>query len=378
MNKTMRYCLALLLMLIALGAGLLSGKASAALTVVKGVLFYSPNCGHCHKVINEDLPPLIQKYGERLVLIGINTSVPEGQQLYQAAIKHFNIPDNRLGVPTLIVGTTVLVGSLEIPEQLPGLIEAGLAEGGIDWPDIPGLKEVIAEEQVVEEEANESAEASAPTAIPEPTTAKTEVLTQQVTTGEITLAEKFSRDLTGNILAVTVLVGMVFSLGWTGYAFARPFPRRIGVWPSWTIPLLALVGMGIAAYLSYVEVTHSAAVCGPVGDCNTVQQSAYARLFGVLPVGVLGLVGYITIFITWLVSVAGPQKLKVASALVLWGLALFATIFSIYLTFLEPFVIGATCMWCVSSAVVTTLVLWAATGLAINVWRFEDDDEIQG
>jgi uncharacterized membrane protein len=43
------------------------------------------------------------------------------------------------------------------------------------------------------------------------------------------------------------------------------------------------------------------------------------------------------------------------------GIALFAmtglgTLFSIYLTFLEPFVIGATCMWCLSSATIMTLL----------------------
>jgi uncharacterized membrane protein len=32
-------------------------------------------------------------------------------------------------------------------------------------------------------------------------------------------------------------------------------------------------------------------------------------------------------------------------------------LFSIYLTFLEPFVIGATCAWCLSSAVIMTLLL---------------------
>jgi uncharacterized membrane protein len=33
------------------------------------------------------------------------------------------------------------------------------------------------------------------------------------------------------------------------------------------------------------------------------------------------------------------------------------TMFSIYLTFLEPFVIGATCAWCLTSAVLMTLLM---------------------
>ncbi len=70
--------------------------------VVHAVLFYSPSCPHCHQVIQEDLPPLFEKYGKQLDMIGIDVSQPGGQALYQAAIQHFSIPENRLGVPTLI------------------------------------------------------------------------------------------------------------------------------------------------------------------------------------------------------------------------------------------------------------------------------------
>ena len=34
------------------------------------------------------------------------------------------------------------------------------------------------------------------------------------------------------------------------------------------------------------------------------------------------------------------------------------TLFSIYLTFLEPFMIGATCAWCLASAVIMTTLMW--------------------
>jgi len=54
-----------------------------------------------------------------------------------------------------------------------------------------------------------------------------------------------------------------------------------------------------------------------------------------------------------------------ARALVL--LTLCGTLFSIYLTALEPFVIGATCAWCLSSAVIVTLLLLLSTnGMRLN------------
>jgi uncharacterized membrane protein len=99
-------------------------------------------------------------------------------------------------------------------------------------------------------------------------------------------------------------------------------------------------------------------VCGPVGDCNAVQQSAYARLFGVLPLGALGLFGYALILGTWLIGRYTSKKVKNYAWLVLSGATAFGMIFSIYLTYLEPFVIGATCAWCLTSAVIITALFW--------------------
>ena len=91
---------------------------------VQAVLFYSPTCPHCHQVITEFLIPMQENYGEQLQIVGVDTSDPAGQTLYSMAIEHFQIPDNRLGVPTLIVSNTILVGSSEIPDQFPGIVEA--------------------------------------------------------------------------------------------------------------------------------------------------------------------------------------------------------------------------------------------------------------
>lgn len=107
--------------------------------VVHAVLFYSPTCPHCHQVLAEDIPPLLERYGEQLQVLALNTHDIEGQKLYQAAIRYFAIPPSRHGVPTLIVGTTVWVGSREIPDRFPAMVNQGLAEGGIEWPALPGL-----------------------------------------------------------------------------------------------------------------------------------------------------------------------------------------------------------------------------------------------
>ena len=138
------------LVLLTLVVFLLSPSMSgvqAVEAVVRAVLFYSPSCGHCHQVINELLLPMLEQYGNQLQISGIDTAQDAGAQLYHAAHEVYQVPPERRGVPTLVVGDTVLVGSREIPMRFPGLVEEGLAAGGIDWPDIPGLPRVLAGSQ---------------------------------------------------------------------------------------------------------------------------------------------------------------------------------------------------------------------------------------
>jgi uncharacterized membrane protein len=175
---------------------------------------------------------------------------------------------------------------------------------------------------------------------------------------------KFMLDPTANSIAVLVLLGMIASIIAAAVYYIRGSAPR-GRWPSWIIPVLAIIGLGVAIYLTYVESAKVEAVCGPVGDCNSVQQSPYATLFGFLPVGLLGALGYLAILVLWLVQHFGGQPSSKMISLAIWGLAAFGVLFSIYLTFLEPFVIGATCIWCITSAIVITLLFWATAGPAL-------------
>jgi uncharacterized membrane protein len=338
--------------------------------VVRAVLFYSPSCGHCHQVITQDLPPLFEKYGERLQIVGVNTAEQGGQALYQAAIQSFKISPEQRGVPTLIIGDVVLVGSLDIPEQLPGLIEKHLAQGGLGWPDIPGLAEAIAAAQptptATSAQPTVTATPTRPmpnatpvmtaTPIPSPTSPQPGL----IGTGNRPLGwqEKLARDPLGNALAIVVSIGMVLVMGYTVFTWRRldlPPSSKLG---ERLIPVLSLLGLGMASYLAYVETQQVAAVCGPVGDCNTVQQSEYALLFGILQIGVFGVIGYIAILLVWLIGRHGRGPVAELAPAVLLAMTMFGTLFSIYLTFLEPFVIGATCAWCLTSAIVMTALLW--------------------
>ncbi|MDH7486823.1 MAG: hypothetical protein QHJ81_11170 [Anaerolineae bacterium] len=128
-----------LLVLLWIGQAFVLPVTQADQPVVRAVLFWSATCPHCHEVMTQTLPPLQARYGQQFELLLVETSDLEGYELYRAALEAYNVPPERQGGPALFIGDVHLVGSLEIPRLLPGLIERYLAAGGLDYPPIPGL-----------------------------------------------------------------------------------------------------------------------------------------------------------------------------------------------------------------------------------------------
>jgi uncharacterized membrane protein len=360
------------------------------------VLFFSPTCPHCHTVITEDLPKLWEAYGgelelyylpfteeeqdvgasltvifgDHLEILYVNVLTPVGSDIYRTMLEQYQVPEERAGVPALVVGKTHLVGSVEIPEMFPKLIEEGLAAGGVDWPDFPGLEEQFELMITMPEPGNEGEATSddTPSESQEPTPEPIDTTEIGLTSARPSILEVFKRDPLGNSISVVVLIGMVFSVLWAGAKAALRVPSEPTVAPPWAVPALATGGVLVAGYLTYVESTNTLAVCGPVGDCNAVQQSTYAKLFGVLPVGLLGLIGYISILSAWFISHRYEDRASDVAVVTAFAIAALGTLFSIYLTFLEPFVIGATCVWCLSSAVLITLLMLLTFSPASAAW----------
>ena len=398
--------------------------------IVFGVFFYSPTCGHCHKVITEDWPGIQAEFGSQLQVLFININTYDGISILQSARDANLLTDNQQGVPMLLIGETVLIGSIDIPTQTADIVRAGLAAGGLDFPPIPGIHDLynqaIAATQA--QEATAAAEATAEaTAAVEDTTGTAGNTTLPPVGEALTLSEKLAADPVANALAIGVLAALAISLLLVVLAGVQQLSGTVVAWlasvsqglsvvallagaglavtlalggtgeagesllavvaallltlgavlvfrgreqtagllynATWLMPVILVAGVIVAGYLTYVEVTANEAVCGIVGDCNAVQQSEYARLFGVLPVGAVGLAGYIALLLVWVWGKASNTR---AASLLLLGMALAGVGFSLYLTFLEPFVIGATCIWCLTSAVTMIALLWltAPDGLA--------------
>lgn len=111
---------------------------------------------------------------------------------------------------------------------------------------------------------------------------------------------------------------------------------------------LAIAGIGIAGYLTYVHYADVQVLCVRGGGCETVQKSSYAMLAGV-PVALLGLIGYVALLGSLLVPGEAGRAAGALVAVVGFG-------FSAYLTYRELFTIHAICQWCVGSAVILTIL----------------------
>jgi uncharacterized membrane protein len=121
--------------------------------------------------------------------------------------------------------------------------------------------------------------------------------------------------------------------------------------------VLAIIGIALASYLTYVHYAGIKPACTAGESCTKVQTSVYSKLAGV-PVALMGLLGYVAILGSLLAPASENSRLA-TMALTLVGFA-----FSAYLTYRELFSIHAICEWCVSSAVLLTLLT------CMSVWRF--------
>jgi uncharacterized membrane protein len=126
-------------------------------------------------------------------------------------------------------------------------------------------------------------------------------------------------------------------------------------WLRWTSLIFSLLGALDATYLSYIKLAHVQAVCRGVGDCETVNSSVYSEIYGI-PIAILGLAAYVAVAALLILEPRLPA-LQDYAPLAVFGLALTGTLYSAYLTYVELFVIHAVCPYCVTSALLITVVL---------------------
>ena len=370
--KNISYKFIPLLFILLLSLSAAPVQAQTQQPIVHAVMFWMSGCPHCESVIQNVLPPLNEKYGEQFDLLMIEVKGTADVDILLKIAASYGIPKENTGVPFLIIGDQVLVGSDQVQNQLPGLVADHLAGGGLGFPTNPLLAGLLPIAALPSDSTSTSTSEPA-VAVQTVPTLKPELALENETPVESTPELPVKNN--GFTLAAIVMAFMVLA---SIYSFGSLLIGKLYIRAAWmdaAIPWLSLVGLAVAAYLIVVETQSVKAFCGPVGDCNAVQSSSYSRLWGILPVGVLGALGYIGIFAAWWSGRQHWGWLSTYAPVALFGMALFGTIFSIYLTYLEIFVIGAVCIWCISSAIIITLLLLASLNSALGAFSSGTEEE---
>ena len=130
------------------------------------------------------------------------------------------------------------------------------------------------------------------------------------------------------------------------------------------VAALALAGIFVSLYLTLYKVGVIGELSCSIGSCETVNTSKWATFLG-LPVAAWGLFFYVDVFIIALVG----TMMRFETSTVIPGILLLESsagvLFSAWLTYLELAVIHAICIWCVTSAVIVTLIFL----VSVSDWR---------
>jgi uncharacterized membrane protein len=124
------------------------------------------------------------------------------------------------------------------------------------------------------------------------------------------------------------------------------------------ILVFTTIGFLDAAYLTYVHYQGFGALAcfgahAGHSSCETVQSSAWSKIGGV-PVALLGLLGYIGLYVSYYIAARLDGEIGRGMS---FCIALIGFGFSAYLTYRELFSIHAICEWCVGSAVCMTVLV---------------------
>ncbi len=112
---------------------------------------------------------------------------------------------------------------------------------------------------------------------------------------------------------------------------------------------LAVIGIAVATYVTIADANGGSPVCVAGGTgCETVANSKYSHLLG-MNVAAIGIAGYVILLAAALTPGDPGRFAGFVGALIGFG-------FSLYLTYVELFVIDAVCQWCVASAAIMTVL----------------------
>ena len=116
--------------------------------------------------------------------------------------------------------------------------------------------------------------------------------------------------------------------------------------------IVALLGLADAIYLTIHHYTAEAVPCGLEFDCGAVLGSPYAEIGGI-PLAAFGAAAYFVAFALALLAAFGNRM-----TWMLFGVqVVIMSLFTVWLLYLQGYVIGAFCQFCLISAITTFTML---------------------
>jgi len=134
------------------------------------------------------------------------------------------------------------------------------------------------------------------------------------------------------------------------------------LWPYIVIALLSLIGLGDSIYLTVQHLTGASVRCTLISGCSEVLSSSYSHI-GPIPLAALGAVAY---FVVFSLAVLFASGYKTGRLLMVVVSLMFLT--TLWLLYLQAFVIRHFCQYCLLSAAVTTGLLGGVIFARFKRW----------
>ncbi len=119
--------------------------------------------------------------------------------------------------------------------------------------------------------------------------------------------------------------------------------------------IFGIAGFIVASYVYHKKKTDAPMVCPLKGDCDAVTRSRFSKFLGI-PVEKLGMFYYGLVAIVYGLYNLMPQFFSDTVIFVMLWITIGAFIFSLYLTFIQAFVVRKWCTWCLFSAGFSTFI----------------------
>lgn len=129
-------------------------------------------------------------------------------------------------------------------------------------------------------------------------------------------------------------------------------PAALSNWLPVAFLIVSAFGFADATYLTTQHYLGLPVACSILEGCEQVTTSPYSLIFGI-PIALLGSLFYLTILI---LSVIYLDSKKIKFLNLITKITPFGFLASLYFVYLQVFVIKAICLWCMGSAITSTLL----------------------